>query len=85
MSFARKGAAYDQIQDPVWKHSNTPLNDSNFDFEAWKTKHMTSSDEIGTRWVKEVKAKYGTGGDVKFACVGYWLVTLSNNEAETNV
>ncbi|KAL7946820.1 dienelactone hydrolase [Trichoderma barbatum] len=57
--------------DPVSKHSKTPLNDPNFDFEAWKVKHMSSSNEIGAEWVKNVKAKYGKAGEVKFACVGY--------------
>ncbi|RFU74887.1 dienelactone hydrolase [Trichoderma arundinaceum] len=57
--------------DPVWKHSRTPLIDPNFDFEAWKVKHMASSNDIGIQWVKNVKAKYGKAEEVKFACVGY--------------
>jgi len=60
------------LQDPVTKHSATPLSDPNFDFEAWKSRHLTASEEVAAKWVKDVKAKYGTSEDVKFACVGYW-------------
>ncbi len=49
--------AYLRIQDPVWKHSKTPLNDPNFDFEAWKTKHMASADEVAAKWVQNVKSE----------------------------
>jgi hypothetical protein len=64
------------LQDPVTKHSLTPLSDPNFDFEAWKSKHLTSSEEVSAKWVEGVKAKYGTSEDVEFACVGYWLVPI---------
>ncbi|KAB5518015.1 dienelactone hydrolase [Coniochaeta sp. 2T2.1] len=57
--------------DPVSNHSKTPLNDPSFDFEAWKTKHMNSADDIAAKWVQHVKAKYGRAGEAKFACVGY--------------
>ena len=50
----------------------TPLNDPNFDFEGWKNKHLRTSEEVGKKWAKDVKAKYGTSDDVQFACVGYW-------------
>jgi hypothetical protein len=56
----------------VAKHSLTPLSDPNFDFEAWKNKHLHASEEVGARWVKAVKAKYDPSGDVKFAAIGYW-------------
>ncbi|KAJ3537006.1 hypothetical protein NM208_g6484 [Fusarium decemcellulare] len=59
------------LGDPVTKYSTTPLSDPNFDFEAWKSRHLTASEEIAAKWVKDIKAKYGTGEDVKFACVGY--------------
>lgn len=54
------------------KYSATPLTDPNFDFEAWKNRHFSSSEEIGARWVKAVKAKFGTSESVKFVAVGYW-------------
>ncbi|KAF5717289.1 dienelactone hydrolase [Fusarium globosum] len=59
------------LGDPVTKHSLTPLSDPNFDFESWKNKHLKASEQAATRWVKAVKTQYGTGEDVKFACVGY--------------
>ncbi|RDW79350.1 hypothetical protein BP6252_03988 [Coleophoma cylindrospora] len=59
------------LGDPVTKHSLTPLSDPNFDFEAWKSKHLTSSEEVSAKWVKGVKEKYGTSENVEFACVGY--------------
>lgn len=60
------------FQDPVWKHSAAPLSDPSFDFEAWKTKHLTASDNIGTKWVADVRIHYGKSPDVEFAAVGYW-------------
>lgn len=60
------------LQDPVSKYSATPLSDPNFEFEAWKRRHLTASEEVATKWVKDVKTKYGLSDDVKFACVGYW-------------
>nr|AMB48909.1 dienelactone hydrolase [Fusarium subglutinans] len=59
------------LGDPVTKHSLTPLSDPNFDFESWKNKHLKASEEAAARWVKAVKIQYGTGKEVKFACVGY--------------
>jgi hypothetical protein len=56
----------------VTKHSLTPLSDPNFDFEAWKNKHLHASEEAAARWVKAVKAEYSTSEAVKFAAVGYW-------------
>ena len=35
-------------------------------------KHLPSSKEVGAKWVKDVQAKYGKAGKVKFACVGFW-------------
>ncbi|KAH8699323.1 dienelactone hydrolase [Phaeosphaeriaceae sp. PMI808] len=59
------------LRDAVTKHSKTPLNDPNFDFEAWKDKHLTRTEEVGAKWVKDVQTKYGRSGHTKFACVGY--------------
>ncbi|KAH7028446.1 dienelactone hydrolase [Macrophomina phaseolina] len=59
------------LGDAVGKHSKTPLNDPNFDFEAWKTKHLTSTETVAAKWVKDVQAKYGKPENVKYACVGY--------------
>lgn len=59
----------------MWKHSENPLNDPNFDFQAWKNKHMRSTDGIAAKWVKDVEAMYGENGKVKFVCAGHWLVT----------
>ena len=60
-------------QDPVWKHRkhrDDTTTEPDFDYEAWKKKHMSFSDEAVPKWVKEVKGKYGKA-DTKFACVGY--------------
>lgn len=57
----------------MWKHRknrNDTTTEPDFDYEAWKKKHMAFSDEAVPRWVEEVKAKYGTA-ETKFACVGY--------------
>ncbi|EHA46503.1 hypothetical protein MGG_12664 [Pyricularia oryzae 70-15] len=59
------------LGDGVGKHSSTPLADPTFDFKAWVDKHLGASEEVAKRWVQDVKAKYGTDGNVKFACVGY--------------
>ncbi|TIA47529.1 dienelactone hydrolase [Aureobasidium pullulans] len=59
------------LGDAVSKHTTTPLNDPNFDFEAWCGKHLKSSEEAAAKWVEAVKSTYGTSGSVKFACVGY--------------
>ncbi|EXJ83634.1 hypothetical protein A1O1_07258 [Capronia coronata CBS 617.96] len=59
------------LGDAVTKHSKTPLSDPNFDFQAWRNKHLPSSEEVAVRWVKDVHAKYGKDPDTKFACVGY--------------
>ena len=60
-------------QDPVWHHRKTRTDtttEPDFDYEAWKAKHMAFSAEAVPKWVKEVKEKYGKAG-TKFACVGY--------------
>ncbi|GKZ16494.1 hypothetical protein AbraIFM66951_000278 [Aspergillus brasiliensis] len=58
--------------DPIWKHSQTPLNDPNFDFQAWKNKHMSSTDRIAAKWAQDVVAEYGKNGEVnwgaRFVC-----------------
>ncbi|KAF5581242.1 dienelactone hydrolase [Fusarium pseudocircinatum] len=59
------------LGDPVTNHSLAPLSDPNFDFESWKNKHLKASEDAAARWVKAVKAQYGSSEDVKFACVGY--------------
>ncbi|GKZ49915.1 hypothetical protein AbraIFM66951_002624 [Aspergillus brasiliensis] len=59
------------LGDYVTKYSVRPLSDPNFDFEAWKSRHITASEEVAAKWVKDVKAKFGTSEDVRFACVGY--------------
>uniref|UniRef100_L7JHW0 Dienelactone hydrolase domain-containing protein n=1 Tax=Pyricularia oryzae (strain P131) TaxID=1143193 RepID=L7JHW0_PYRO1 len=63
------------LGDGVGKHSSTPLADPTFDFKAWVDKHLGASEEVAKRWVQDVKAKYGTDGNVKFACVGYWQLS----------
>ena len=60
------------FQDDVLKYSKTPLNDPNFDFQAWKTRHIDTSLEIGEKWVSDVRAIYGKDPETKFACVGAW-------------
>lgn len=71
--------------DGVSKYSATPLTDPNFDFEAWKNRHFSSSEEIGARWVKAVKAKFGTSESVKFVAVGYcWGARFVLRQLSTN-
>ncbi|KAK5047269.1 hypothetical protein LTR84_006791 [Exophiala bonariae] len=57
--------------DPVWKHrkDRNDNSDPNFDYEAWKVKHITFADEAVPKWVTEVKSKFGNS-DTKYACVG---------------
>ncbi|KAF5705074.1 dienelactone hydrolase [Fusarium mundagurra] len=59
------------LGDAVTKYSASPLNDPNFDLEAWSAKHLLPSEQIAREWVKNVKAKYGNDGKAKFGCVGY--------------
>ncbi|KAK8129174.1 oxidoreductase [Apiospora kogelbergensis] len=56
--------------DPVWKHrkSRHDKSDLDFDYEAWKQKHMAFADVAVPRWVSAVTARYSQS---KFACVGY--------------
>ncbi|KAL4889335.1 hypothetical protein BDV59DRAFT_195749 [Aspergillus ambiguus] len=58
--------------DPVWKHRRDRHDHSNpdFDYEAWKRKHMAFANEAVPRWVNEVKKTYGQTS-TKYACVGY--------------
>jgi hypothetical protein len=58
-------------KDPVWKHRRDRHDRSNpdFDYEAWKRKHMAFADEAVPRWVDEVKRSYGQAS-TKYACVG---------------
>lgn len=60
------------VQDPVWKHTWSPLKDPNFDLNAWKDKHFQSSEDVAKRWTASVMSRYGIPDNVKFACVGYW-------------
>ncbi|EFQ35745.1 dienelactone hydrolase [Colletotrichum graminicola] len=59
------------LGDAVTKYTVSPLTDPNFDLAAWSAKHLGPSEEVGREWVKNVKAKYGGDGQVKFGCVGY--------------
>ncbi|KAJ5444537.1 uncharacterized protein N7458_008409 [Penicillium daleae] len=58
--------------DPVWKHRRDRHDQSNpdFDYEAWKKKHMEFADKAVPKWIDEVKRKYGQPA-TKYACVGY--------------
>ncbi|SPJ79288.1 related to dienelactone hydrolase [Fusarium torulosum] len=58
------------LGDPVTKHSLTPLSGPNFDFEAWKNKHLHACEEAAERWVKAVKTQCGTSDAVQLAAVG---------------
>lgn len=62
----------DIVQDPVWKHRRNRHDQSNpnFDYEAWKRKHMNFADEAVPRWIDEVKRAYGQLS-TKYACVGW--------------
>ena len=55
----------------MWKHRKNRHDNSNpdFDYEAWKRKHMAFANEAVPKWVNEVKVKYGQSG-TKYACVG---------------
>ncbi|KAI1747600.1 hypothetical protein F4782DRAFT_543407 [Xylaria castorea] len=58
--------------DPVWKHrkDRDDKSDPNFDYEAWKKKHIAFADITVPIWVNTVSARYGRP-NTKFACVGY--------------
>ncbi|KAI1492806.1 alpha/beta-hydrolase [Biscogniauxia mediterranea] len=58
--------------DPVWKHRKSRHDNTNpdFDYEAWKRKHVAFADVKVPEWVSAVKARYGKP-DTKYACVGY--------------
>ncbi|KAB2570876.1 Hydrolase tropI [Lasiodiplodia theobromae] len=58
--------------DPVWKHRKNRHDKSNpdFDYEAWKRKHVAFADVAVPKWVEAVKAQYG-GAATRYACVGY--------------
>lgn len=60
-----------EIQDPVWKHRKNRHDHSNpnFDYEAWKKKHMAFAGEHVPGWIEEVKKEYGKP-NTKYACVG---------------
>ncbi|TLS22465.1 uncharacterized protein PpBr36_09903, partial [Pyricularia pennisetigena] len=48
----------------------SPLADPSFDFNARVNKHLGASDEVGKKWIQDVKAKYGSSESVKFVCLG---------------
>ncbi|KAI1366216.1 hypothetical protein F5Y08DRAFT_327435 [Xylaria arbuscula] len=50
------------------RHDKT--TDPNFDYEAWKKKHIGFADEAVPRWVTAIVAQHGKPG-AKVACVGY--------------
>lgn len=58
--------------DPVWKHRKDRNDKSNpdFDYEAWKRKHMAFADEAVPRWTEAVRQRFGRT-ETKYACVGY--------------
>ena len=62
----------DGLQDPVWKHRKDrhDHSDPDFDYEAWKRKHIAFADVAVPKWVDAVIARYH-GGSTKFVCVGY--------------
>lgn len=62
----------DEAQDPVWKHRKDrhDNSDPDFDYEAWKRKHIAFADEAVPKWVDAVAARYSSG-QAKFVCVGY--------------
>ncbi|KAL5399297.1 hypothetical protein PMIN04_001944 [Paraphaeosphaeria minitans] len=60
--------------DPVWKHrkNRNDHSDPNFDYEAWKRKHIAFADAAVPKWVSAVAERYRKeSSDRKFACVGY--------------
>ncbi|KAJ2980782.1 hypothetical protein NQ176_g2436 [Zarea fungicola] len=59
------------LGDAITKYSATPLTDPNFNLEAWSAKHLTVSEEVAAKWVKDVKEKYDPSNKVRFGCVGY--------------
>lgn len=59
------------LGDSVGKHSDTPLDDPDFDFAAWTDKHLSASETVAARWIESVRARYGKPEDVKYAAVGY--------------
>ncbi|CAD0110206.1 unnamed protein product, partial [Aureobasidium uvarum] len=58
--------------DPVWKHRKNrhDTQDPNFDYEAWKKKHIAFADLAVPKWVKAVREEFGNE-HTRYACVGY--------------
>jgi len=58
--------------DPVWKHRKNRHDKSNpdFDYEAWKRKHMAFANEATPKWVDEVSRTYRNSEQTRFVCVG---------------
>ena len=59
-----------------WRRLQDKTTQPDFDYEAWKAKHMAYSNEAVPRWNAAVKAKYGKDGQTRFACVGYCTSAL---------
>lgn len=58
------------IQDDIAKHMGR--NETfvpEFDFEAWKAKHIAFAQAKVPSWVNEIKVQYGQPS-TKYACVG---------------
>ncbi|KAF9026836.1 dienelactone hydrolase [Hymenopellis radicata] len=73
--FAQKGftvLALDYFRgDSVQRHRkdrHDRTTNPNFDYDAWKKKHMAFADEHVPKWIGEVVKRYG---DAKYAAVGY--------------
>ena len=65
--------------DPVYLHikSRNDKSNPNFDYEAWKRKHIAFANEAVPKWVDEVVKDYKTGPSTKLVCVGYVLSIAS--------
>ncbi|KZS89220.1 alpha/beta-hydrolase [Sistotremastrum niveocremeum HHB9708] len=58
--------------DPIFKHRNADGTtiDPDFDFNAWREKHVTFARENVPKWVEAVKEKFGNE-NTTYAAVGY--------------
>lgn len=65
--------------DPVWKHRKNrhdTTTEPDFDYDAWKDKHVAFADVAVPKWVAAVKKEYDSAGR-KYACVGYVSMSIT--------
>jgi hypothetical protein len=52
-----------------YRKDRNDRSNPDFDYEAWKKKHMAFAGENVPKWIQAVKEQYGKP-ETKYACVG---------------